>query len=434
MWRKPLAAVLLVCVVIVAVPASAAERIVWWHWNSGEAEKAFEAVVESFTRNTGIEVEAQAVDWGELKQKLLVGIAGGVAPDVTAVTSTWFEEVALQGAFENLDPYIQRDSPAFWRDIFPSSLAVWQLENGAQYAIPFDNDIPLLFYNMELFDDVGVAYPTSSSNWDDWLAMATRHTRDLDGDGVKDYYGMTNWWFNWHVLVWANNGTFFTPEKRSNLNTPAVRQALEYWAEWFPPKRGLLCAWDELRHVGYDPAARRYPAHAWMGGRIAMAPAGAWMPTHFVWDSAANKWSFPFGVAPLPLSYAGQRATTNEGQANALLASSNHKNAGFQFARWLADHEAQKAAALLNQFPVRRSVALQANLFLAKDKWPADRNTVIQAAEYARPFPKGVNWPVSSAEINKLRDYFNGTQSLDAAVANVGNLLEAKLRELGILR
>lgn len=427
LWRATV--LLVLSLVVMTGSVTAAEKIVWWHWASGDAEREFLQAAAEFTQATGIEVEAQQVAWADLKTKLLVGIAGGVAPDVTAVTSTWFEELALQGAFENLDPYIKRDNQTFWRGIFPTSMQLWQTENGAQYAVPFDNDIPVLFYNKSLFDSVGIAYPNETTRWDDWLNIATKQTRDIDGDGKKDYYGMTNWWFTWYMLVWANGGEFFTADKRPNLNDPAVRQAFEYYAQWFAPQRGVLAQGNELEHHG-----EKQVYMAWKNGRIAMAPAGAWMPSYWVFDSAAGKYNFDFDCAPMPLSYAGKRATTNEGQGNAVLATSKKKDAAYLFAKFLADTRTQQAAGKLGQFPVRRSVALQDDLFLAKDKWPANRNVVIGAAEYSRPFPRGVNWVVTSVEIAKMRDYFNGKLPLDATIANVSSLLEAKLRELKIIK
>ncbi len=409
--RSVWASALLACGICSANAAAA--EIVWWNWDSPETAEAFRPTIEQFTRETGIQVRIERQDWAQLKEKLVVAIAGGVAPDVTSVSSNWFEELASQGAFEDLNPWLNRDTDkSFYSDIFKPSLQLWQSYDGRQFAMPFDNDIVTLFYNKELFNNAGLVYPDDQFTWDAWLQAAAKLTRDTDGDGQPDQYGMSNWWFYWYSLVWANGGEFFDANRtRLTLNTQAAREAIQFYAQFFPPQRNVLMVTADARRLGFP-----HPAAAWKAGKVGMVPAGAWMPTYWVWDNASNKWSFDFDVTHMPLSPKGQRSTTNEGQGMAILASSKNKEAAYRFVKWLAGRQVQTVAGQRGQFPIRRSVALS-DAFLRPGQPPANKRVFVAAAEYARPYPKGVLWPKSSQVINaELNRYWTGQQGLDEAL------------------
>ena len=56
--------------------------------------------------------------------------------------------------------------------------------DGVQYGIPFRSDFWVLFYNKDLFDAAGVAYPTNDMTWDQYADLAKQMT-----DKDKDIYG-----------------------------------------------------------------------------------------------------------------------------------------------------------------------------------------------------------------------------------------------------
>lgn len=59
--------------------------------------------------------------------------------------------------------------------------------NGELFALPYMMNYGALFYNKDIFDKFGVAYPKDGSTWDDLIAMANRLTRS---DGGIDYIGL----------------------------------------------------------------------------------------------------------------------------------------------------------------------------------------------------------------------------------------------------
>lgn len=410
-----------------AASAFGQEKILYYTWARPEVVEEYRPVFDQFEKETGIKVEVQtfAGRTSEYKDSILVNHAAGTGPEVVAVSTHWFEELQAQGVFADLAPYIKADRSVRIRDIFPSSLAAWQSADGRQFALPFDNDIAVLIYNRDLFEQLGTPMPNDQWTWSEWLNAGVRHARDTNGDGLNDFFGMaTQWWSSWYSLIWANGGDMFTADGRSNMKSAPVREALQWYAEWFAPKRNLqVNAASQVAHVNF-----KAPHETFLNGRAAMMPAGVWAVDYTV--KSDQGWRFDFGVAPLPKSPRGARATAVEGQGQAVAASARNKEAAYKLVSLMAA-EGQRIAARRGQFPVARSIALS-NDFLPN--WPAaQKATAIQATDYARSLPKGVMWPITREIIVMgAFDYFNGKVALEDALENIDGRLNAKLKELGI--
>lgn len=69
----------------------------------------------------------------------------------------------------------------------PSTIAIQrELANGGIYGLPVRTSTMTLFYNKEIFDKFGVAYPTEGMTWDELYELARRLTRV---DSGEQYYG-----------------------------------------------------------------------------------------------------------------------------------------------------------------------------------------------------------------------------------------------------
>lgn len=61
------------------------------------------------------------------------------------------------------------------------------LSEGGMYGIPVFNNTRVLYYNKDLFDKFGTAYPQDNMSWDDIIALGKRMTRT---DGGASYLGL----------------------------------------------------------------------------------------------------------------------------------------------------------------------------------------------------------------------------------------------------
>jgi multiple sugar transport system substrate-binding protein len=108
-----------------------------------------------------------------------------------------------RGCWENLDPYIEAsgyDLNDYWPGLLES--AKYQ---GSVYGLPRDIEVNIIYYNKDLFDAAGVAYPSEDWTWDDFLAVAEKLTQK-DANGMTTVYALAAEGGKWAKWVNQNGG------------------------------------------------------------------------------------------------------------------------------------------------------------------------------------------------------------------------------------
>ena len=67
-----------------------------------------------------------------------------------------------------------------------------------------------MYYNKNMFDEAGLAYPTPEMTWDEYVATAEKLTK-REGDRITQFgaAGWQSWTFPVAQLVWSNGGHFY---------------------------------------------------------------------------------------------------------------------------------------------------------------------------------------------------------------------------------
>src|SRR5690606_23390889 len=81
---------------------------------------------------------------------------------------------AATGVLEPLDSYIEA-SDYNLEDYWPGLLESAMYDDSV-YGLPRDIGLEVLYYNKDIFDEVGLEYPTEDWTWDDLLAAAEQLT------------------------------------------------------------------------------------------------------------------------------------------------------------------------------------------------------------------------------------------------------------------
>ena len=91
------------------------------------------------------------------------------------------------------------------------------------------------FYNLRQFEEAGVEYPSDSWRWErEGIRELQRLTRDLNGDGIPETYGLLgvgggSGRETYHFGYAAGGGPLFSPDATKFLgNSDAVRTALQF--------------------------------------------------------------------------------------------------------------------------------------------------------------------------------------------------------------
>lgn len=114
-------------------------------------------LIEDFqNKNPGIKVEAVTIPDGDI---LYTNLAGGTAPDVVQLGSPQFGSFAKQGAFQSLQPFIERDgfdTSDFWPqaiEMFSFNTETGMRGSGDLFGLPKDLGVNGIFVNRDLIED-----------------------------------------------------------------------------------------------------------------------------------------------------------------------------------------------------------------------------------------------------------------------------------------
>ena len=276
---------------------------------------------EEFERlNPGIEVEIII----GLHDKFQAMLLGGVAPDVMDLPD--FAYLGPLGQLVDVKPLLQRDG--LLRAYNQAIIAGLTAPNGAIYSVPFELGLFITFFNRDLFLQHGVPTPDRLGrdwNWDTVVESGKKLTRDLNGDGVPDIYGVDRpTGAGWRLSVIQNGGLFNVIAEllrpvRSLWTTPEVVTAVESYVRIF--QEGIT----QLYRVG-DPASYYF----WTGKTAIDVQDGVGIigpyleNAPFDWDMALLPWG-KLG----PLSIGG-------GNGPHILAETKHLNETWEWVKFYA--------------------------------------------------------------------------------------------------
>ncbi len=208
-----------------------------------EAKRAAEIAIEVFERkNPGINIKWIPVPFGDYMPKLLTMIAGGVGPDAFFVFPTFVPEVWHKGVVYPLNELIAEDTELNWEDIMIKKTLTGKMYNGEIVGLPQAIAASCYFYNKDTFQKAGLTEPRDiyyrgNWNWDTYMALGPKLSKDLDGDGVMDEFtNVGSFW--WNVFNNAGADMYNEDGTKCTLDTPEVMQALQFMVD--EVKKGLV--------------------------------------------------------------------------------------------------------------------------------------------------------------------------------------------------
>jgi multiple sugar transport system substrate-binding protein len=259
--------------------------------------------------------------------------------DVIRLDEDDIAAVLARGGALDLTPYLARagvglaayDAPVL--DLFRRDDRV--------YALPRGYSPIVLAYNKDLFDRVGLSYPSDDWTWDDFLAAAVQLTQDSDGDGTIDRWGT---YFDPRVTVWlpwvrSGGGEVLCADAdRASgcLDAPATRAALRWLTDWVG-RDGVAAPPTGVTGPPFRESLRLFAE-----GRIAMATADhSWVPALRHW---AEKRGPRAGFALIPHRAGFESATAFSASAYAVSPTTLRRKLAVELAAALTDSAAQQQA------------------------------------------------------------------------------------------
>jgi len=312
------------------VKTEAVEILLQIHWDAASPRgKAIRVILDAFeARNPKIKVRLMGGSGDD--RKLLTQITGGNPPDVI---ETAYRNVQVLAKAVVLRPLheLAKNRDAFYEPL-------WNLgtHDGRLYGYPWFGHTIQLVYNKKRFEEAGLKAPPKT--WDELYDIAKRLTRDTDGDGKPDRFGLSlvgmqhpdiTWLFS--MFLHQSGGKLV--EKRGGkwrvaINSPEGRRALEFYVkltkEVCPPGVGNKMGGDVMADFRNQVAAMEFQ--------------GPWGVTD-IWQQPEDV-RFPVGAAEAPAGPGG-RAAELGANMSVIPVTSKHQNEALKLIAFLGSREAQ---------------------------------------------------------------------------------------------
>jgi multiple sugar transport system substrate-binding protein len=406
--RYGLFALFVVVLVACAAPSLAPARAITFMVSGDAAEKAaYERLVAAFReRHPTIQVTLIHIPGqSDYRKRLGIDFAAGTPADIVLINYRRYAAFAARGVLEPLGPYLAQSAVISTDDFYPEAMTpfIWQ---GVIMCLPQNLSSLVVYYNRDLFRAAGLPDPSPDWTWNDMLEAAQRLTRDTNGDGVVDQYGLGTEVSLFRVapFIWQNGGDVVddpqTPT-RLTLDTPAAREAIQWFVDL-----------QVKHHVAPDAVAEaaENSESRFLNGRLGMfLNSRRGVPTYrtitdFDWD-----------VAPLPRGK--QRAGILHADAYCMAQVSKQKEAAWTFIEFANSVEGQRIIAATGRtVPSLRAVA-GSPVFLDPQTRPANSRVFLDGIAFIRAVPVMETWvDIEDMVAEELKRAYYGQASVDDVI------------------
>jgi arabinogalactan oligomer/maltooligosaccharide transport system substrate-binding protein len=369
--------------------ASAQAKLVVWHSYRGGEKAAFEKVVSAFNARpeAKIKVDPLAVPFDAFADKISAAVPRGKGPDIFIYAQDrmggWVE---AGNTVEPIDFYVD---DALKARFIPTTIEALTYR-GNLYGLPLDYKVIALIHNKKL------------------LKTPPKTTAEL----VKVAQGLTNKAAGRFGLAWSYGdfyyvasllngfgGAVFDKATQPTMNAPANVKALE-----------LLVQWEKGGFMPAEPSSALITS-LFNEGKAAIVFSGPW----FLGEIASD---IDYGVAPLPtINEAGGKPMrpwmTVEGVF--VSAQSQHKDAAFDFVKYVTAAESGKVMALEG----RQSPAVKTVYDDPKVAADPVLSAFRKQVEVAVPMPNVAEmtmmWSPATTALNKVNAGNSPKEALDVA-------------------
>lgn len=250
-----------------------------------EAEELLRSRLDEFeSQNPGIVVELNTLPFDTMQTVLQTQLRSGDAPDVF----NWGSGPSFGGAlaeagllYDLTDAYDERG----W-EVYEFAKDRATTEDGMVYGIPGEMETLGVFYNKDLFDELGLEEPSDLADLEE--AAQTVSDEGYIPFAISDQEG----WQGGHQLSMAlssaagSDGVEQLIDGEESWNSPVVVDSIDVWNRW--NESGYLTPFPTS--VGYDSGNALF-----FSEEAAMLPMGSWLV-----DGITANGDFEAGYFPFP--------------------------------------------------------------------------------------------------------------------------------------
>ena len=234
--------------------------------------------------------------------------------------------------------------------------------NGSLYELPFRNDFWIIYYNKDIFDRAGAAYPTNDMTFDEYDALARKVADPAYGQQV---YGT-------HYHTWRSAVQLFGI-------LDGKHSILDGNYDFFKPYYEMVLKEEDdqiCRNYADLSAEGLHYSAAFSGGDVAMLNMGSWYMSTLMSSIKSGEYDASlcgnWGIVKYPHAE-GVEAGSTLGTITGLSVTSvsDQKQAAFDFIAWVSGKEGAKVMAETGNFPALMTDEVS-GIISGLDGFPAD--------------------------------------------------------------
>ena len=353
----------------------------------------------------------------EYETKVQTMFAGNTAPDIME-TAESVNAYSSKGQLLDLTNYFKTAGIDPVASFGQGTVDTYST-GGKLWAAPDRSGAAVLYYNKDLFDKAGVAYPTGDWDWQAFRDAAKKLTqRDASGNTTVWGYAAGDWWPWYMSWMYQNGGRVLDDAGKPVVNSQANIDAIQFYNDMVFVDKSAPSPTD-YANAGLNNGS---PDPLFAQGALAMEVTGFWNISSLK-DSSIN-WDIA------PMWHGKEKAVPAFSNALAVTAQSKNPDAAAKIVMFLTSAAGQKPIAE-NGLDVPSNIQAVADPSFQKAAWNTkgvDLGAFTSSAANVFAPPYVPQWnEIQKAISDGMADTWMGTQSvkdgLDAAQANLVTLL-----------
>lgn len=149
------------------------EVVIWDYFETDAQKVMIQELIDGFNASQDkYEASHVYVPFSDYQKQLTLGIASGELPDLVILDGCSMASFISLGLFGDIS-----SADIKWDEYIKGPMDSTMMD-GKHYGIPFATNCTALFYNKDLFDASGIAYPDENTTWDQFREMAKALTKN----------------------------------------------------------------------------------------------------------------------------------------------------------------------------------------------------------------------------------------------------------------
>jgi multiple sugar transport system substrate-binding protein len=320
---------------------NAAEKteLVWAVWDIANTPY-YQPIVDAFqAANPGITVRMVDLGSADFMTSIQTQLASGTSEfDIVSIKDIpGYNNLINKNMIVNLSDYIAKDKVD---TSLYGGMADQLSVDGKLYTLPFISSFWVVYYNKDLFDAAGVAYPTNDMTFQEYDALARKMT---SGSGANKVYGC-------HYHTWRSCVQLFgILDGKHTIIEPPYDFLKPYYEMVLAEQNDGIC-----QNLATLKASSIHYSGQFQNGYVAMMNQGSWYISTQISKVAKGEAdaSKNWGIVKYPHAEGVQPGTTlGTITGVAISQGSKQKDAAWKFVKFISSSDCAKVIAATGAFP-----------------------------------------------------------------------------------